>query len=150
MNNITKKEEPVDSMTTSETEELMDSMTTSKTEELVDNVTTSEWEECVNKRSMLNRKLKEMMLKTSQFHLESLQIEMLLSKNKDFIDELMESELEECGGEMSESEAEEYLEYILSVLDFIECLHRVKLGWDVVIAAQEFLDAVELAYGEKE
>ena len=52
-------------MTTSETEELMDSMTTSKTEELVDNVTTSEWEECVNKRSMLNRKLKEMMLKTS-------------------------------------------------------------------------------------
>ena len=125
-------------------------MTTSKTEELVDNVTTSEWEECVNKRSMVNRKLKEMMLKTSQFHLESLQIEMLLSKNKDFIDELMESELEECGGEMTESEAEEYLEYILSVLDFIECLHRVKLGWDVVIAAQEFLDAVELAYGEKE
>ena len=138
MNNITKKEEPVDSMTTSEKEEL------------VDNVTTSEWEECVDKRSMLNRKLKEMMLKISQFHLESLQIEMLLSKNKDFIDELMESELEECGGEMSESEAEEYLEYILSVLDFIECLHRVKLGWEMVVAIQAFLEATELASGEKE
>ena len=115
-------------------------------------MTTSEWEECVDKKLMLSRKLKEMMLKTSQFHSGTLQVGAgtVLSKNKEFIDELMESELEECGGDMTESEAEDYLEYIVSILDFIERLQMVKLGWEMVVATQEFLDAAELAYGENE
>ena len=133
-----------------EMEELMDRMTTSEEKELVDSVTTIEWEECVDKKSMLSRKLKEMMLRTSQFHLGTLQVGTVLSRNKELIDKLMESELEECGGDMTESEAEEYLEYIVSVLDFIERLQMVKLGWEMVVATQEFLDVAELAYGEKE
>lgn len=112
----------------------------------MDNVTTSEWEEYVDKKSML----KEMMLKMSQFHLGSLQVGTILSKNKDFIDELIESELEERGGDMSESEVEDYLEYIVSVLDFIERLQAIKLGWEMVVAIQAFLEATELASGEKE
>ena len=140
----------VDRMTTSEDEELMDRMTTSEDEELMDNVTTSECEEFLDKKSMLSRKLKEMMLKTSQFHLGIFQVGTVLSRNKELIDELMENELEECGGDMTESEAEEYLEYLISILDFIERLQMMKLGWEAVVAIQEFLDAAELAYGEKE
>ena len=120
-----------------------------KREEFVDSVTTSECEEFLDKKSMLSRKLKEMMLKTSQFHLGIFQVGTVLSRNQELIDELMESELEECGGDMTESEAEEYLEYIVSVLDFIEHLQMIKLGWEAVVATQEFLDAAELAYGEK-